>query len=178
MNTPDISRPAPAGNALPVLDPLAVPALDPLAASLGRQTMRADGELHKSPSDVLLVGVIGYGYWGPNVVRNLHSLESCEVVSVCDKNPAVLKRARRQYPGIEMTTEVSDILRSPKIDAVAIVTPVWTHFELAKAALESGKHVFLKTPGSCPKSKQWKFAAHVEYSDGTKQDYPAVSPCK
>jgi predicted dehydrogenase len=146
MNIRDISHPAPASNALPILDPLAVPALDPLAASPARQTVRADGELHKSPSDVLLVGVIGYGYWGPNVVRNLHSLESCEVVSVCDKNPAVLKRARRQYPGIEMTTDVSDILKSPKIDAVAIVTPVWTHFELAKAALESGKHVFLEKP--------------------------------
>jgi len=147
MNSPDVSHPAPASNALSILDPLAVPVLDPLAASLGRQTARADGgELRKSPSDVLLVGVIGYGYWGPNVVRNLHSLECCEVVSVCDKNSAVLKRARRQYPGISMTTDVSDILTSPQIDAVAIVTPVWTHFALAKAALENGKHVFLEKP--------------------------------
>src|SRR6185503_6597860 len=73
-------------------------------------------------------------------------LERCEVVSVCDKNPAVLKRARRQYPGIQMTTDVSEILTSRQIDAVAIVTPVWTHFALAKAALENGKHVFLEKP--------------------------------
>ena len=98
------------------------------------------------PADLLRVAVIGYGYWGPNVVRNLHSLENCEVVSVCDKNVAVLGRARRQYPAIQMTTDFSEILTSPQIDAVAIVTPVWTHFALAKSALENGKHVFLEKP--------------------------------
>jgi predicted dehydrogenase len=137
MNSPDISDPAPAGN---------VPILDPLTGALRPQTAPADNELHKSPADVLLVGVIGYGYWGPNVVRNLHALDNCEVVAVCDKNPAVLSRARRQYPAIQMTTNFSDILTSPQIDAVAIVTPVWTHFALAKSALENGKHVFLEKP--------------------------------
>src|SRR5204862_5479492 len=75
-----------------------------------------------------------------------HSLETCEVASVCDKNAAVLKRASHQYPAIEMTTDFAGILSSPRIDAVAIVTPVWTHFALAKAALENGKHVFLEKP--------------------------------
>src|SRR6185503_16737189 len=139
MNIIDISNPAPATSPIPILDTL--------DGVLGREAPQpAGGEPHKSPSDVLLVGVNGYGYWGPNVVRNLHSLESCEVISVCDKNPAVLKRARRQYPGIQMTTDVSDILRTSQIDAVAIVTPVWTHFALTKAALENGKHVFLEKP--------------------------------
>ena len=53
------------------------------------------GELDERPADVLRVGVVGYGYWGPNVVRNLHSLDSCEVISICDKNEAVLRRAQR-----------------------------------------------------------------------------------
>jgi predicted dehydrogenase len=92
------------------------------------------------------MGVIGFGYWGPNIVRNLNALERCELVSVCDKNAKSLARARKTYPALECTTDVKDVLRSPDIDAVAIVTPVWTHFELAKAALENGKHVFVEKP--------------------------------
>ena len=91
-------------------------------------------------------GVIGYGYWGPNVVRNLHSLEGSQIVSICDKSTGALKRAKQLYPGVEMTKESADILDSPEVDAVAIVTPVWTHYELAKKALENGKHVFVEKP--------------------------------
>src|SRR5882672_4482796 len=98
------------------------------------------------PRSAVRVGVIGYGYWGPNIVRNLSGLEACELAAVCDKNPAALKRVTRAYPGVHATTEFSEVLRSPDIDAVAIVTPVWTHFELAKAALEHGKHVFVEKP--------------------------------
>ena len=98
------------------------------------------------PRDAIRVGVIGYGYWGPNIVRNLSGLETCELAAVCDKNPAALKRVTRAYPGVNATTDFSDVLRSPDIDAVAVVTPVWTHFELAKAALEHGKHVFVEKP--------------------------------
>jgi predicted dehydrogenase len=90
--------------------------------------------------------VLGYGYWGPNVVRNLHSLDGCHVAAVCDRDPTALKRVRQAYPDIAVTTEPSELLTSPKIDAIAVVTPVWTHFELAKAALENGKHVFVKKP--------------------------------
>ena len=92
------------------------------------------------------IGVLGYGYWGPNVVRNLHSLDGCHVAAVCDRDPAALKRVRQAYPDIAVTTEPSDLLTSPKIDAIAVVTPVWTHFDLAKAALENGKHVFVEKP--------------------------------
>ncbi|OLB33803.1 MAG: oxidoreductase [Acidobacteria bacterium 13_2_20CM_57_17] len=92
------------------------------------------------------VGIFGYGYWGPNVVRNLHALENCQVVTICDKNPAALKRANRVYPGVHLTTDFSEIMTSPRIDTVAIVTPVWTHFELAKTALLNGKHVFVEKP--------------------------------
>ena len=100
----------------------------------------------RSPADVVRVGVIGYGYWGPNIVRNLIGLEHCELAAVCDKSPAALKRASRAYPGVHTTTDFTEVLRSPDIDAVAVVTPVWTHFELAKAALNHGKHVFVEKP--------------------------------
>jgi len=100
----------------------------------------------RNPADVVRVGVIGYGYWGPNIVRNLSGLENCELAAVCDKSPVALKRVTRAYPGVHATTDFTEVLRSPDIDAVAVVTPVWTHFELAKAALNHGKHVFVEKP--------------------------------
>jgi len=101
---------------------------------------------HQSPSNLVRVGVIGYGYWGPNVVRNLQSLENCQLVTICDKNSDTLRRASRVYPGVELTMDFSELLTSPQIDAIAVVTPVWTHYELAKAALQHGKHVFVEKP--------------------------------
>jgi predicted dehydrogenase len=99
--------------------------------------------------DVLRVGVVGYGYWGPNIVRNFQSQEEAEVVAVCDKSPKSLARVRRAHPDIPATSDPMDVLRSPEIDVVAVVTPVWTHFELAKLALENGKHVFVEKPFTC-----------------------------
>ncbi|MBA2354755.1 MAG: Gfo/Idh/MocA family oxidoreductase [Acidobacteria bacterium] len=92
------------------------------------------------------VGVVGYGYWGPNVTRNLYALEACEVVMLADRNPAALQKARRTYPSLAVTTDPAEVLTAPDIDAVAIVTPVWTHYELARTALEHGKHVFVEKP--------------------------------
>jgi predicted dehydrogenase len=92
------------------------------------------------------VGVIGYGYWGPNVVRNLFGVDDTSVEMLCDMNPSALARAKKNYPSLEVTTSSDDILKSTEIDAVAIVTPVWTHYKLAKAALENGKHVFVEKP--------------------------------
>jgi len=99
--------------------------------------------------DVVRIGVIGYGYWGPNIVRNLHSLDQCEVAAICDKNDAALRRASRTYPGVPVTNDFAGVLAASDVDAVAIVTPVWTHFELAKAALNNGKHVFVEKPFTC-----------------------------
>jgi len=107
---------------------------------------RSKSYAHQSPSNLVRVGVIGYGYWGPNVVRNLQSLENCQLVTICDKNSDSLGRAGRVYPGVELTTDYSELLTSTQIDAIAVVTPVWTHFELAKAALQNGKHVFVEKP--------------------------------
>jgi predicted dehydrogenase len=95
---------------------------------------------------MIRVGVIGYGYWGPNIVRNLQGLDSMRAEMVCDKSPAALARVRKVYPGIRTVSDCEEILRSPDIDAVAVITPVWTHFELAKRALENGKHVFIEKP--------------------------------
>ena len=95
---------------------------------------------------MIRVGVIGYGYWGPNIVRNFHGQEHTRVEMLCDKSAPALARAKRNYPSIEVTTDPCEVLKSPKVDAVAVITPVWTHYELAKAALEHGKHVFVEKP--------------------------------
>jgi predicted dehydrogenase len=91
-------------------------------------------------------GVIGYGYWGPNVVRNLDQLDGSVMVAVCDKSPAARKRIHKAYPHVKVVSETAELLSATEIDAVAIVTPVWTHYELTKAALENGKHVFVEKP--------------------------------
>jgi predicted dehydrogenase len=91
-------------------------------------------------------GVIGYGYWGPNVVRNLNALEYSEVAVVCDSSPNARRRIQKAYPNMKVSSDHWEVVTAPDIDAVAIVTPVWTHFELAKAALENGKHVFVEKP--------------------------------
>jgi len=95
---------------------------------------------------MIRIGVIGYGYWGPNIVRNLQGLDTTRVEMICDGNPAALARARKAYPGIRTVSDATEIFRSPEVDAVAVITPVWTHYELTKAALESGKHVFIEKP--------------------------------
>lgn len=91
-------------------------------------------------------GVIGYGYWGPNIVRNLMNLDGVEVHSIAEISPAARARAQKAYPGLKVTSSSEDVLTSPEIDAVAVISPVWTHYELAKAALENGKHVFVEKP--------------------------------
>jgi predicted dehydrogenase len=91
-------------------------------------------------------GVIGYGYWGPNIVRNLLGLEGAQLVAICDQNEAALKKVQGAYPGVRATTNSDDILNAADIDVVAVITPVWTHFELAKKALLNGKHVFVEKP--------------------------------
>src|SRR5215475_11799059 len=98
---------------------------------------------------MIRIGVIGYGYWGPNIVRNFHTHDSSEVTLVCDSSSKCAARLKKAYPTIPFTTDANEILKSPNIDIVAVVTPVWTHYELAKAALENGKHVFVEKPFTC-----------------------------
>jgi predicted dehydrogenase len=79
-------------------------------------------------------------------VRNLASLENSQVLAIAETSPAARKRAQRAYPTINVTSNVAEVMCSPQIDAVAVVTPVWTHYSLAKTALENGKHVFVEKP--------------------------------
>ncbi|MBW4028547.1 MAG: Gfo/Idh/MocA family oxidoreductase [Acidobacteria bacterium] len=97
-------------------------------------------------SDVINVGVIGYGYWGPNLVRNLFEVVETQVIAVSDLNEARLAQVTSRFPSVSVTTDYRDLLNNPLIDAIAIATPVATHFELALAALRSGKHVFVEKP--------------------------------
>jgi predicted dehydrogenase len=92
------------------------------------------------------IGVVGLGYWGPNIVRNLHELPEAEVAYVCDTRPESFERLRRRYPTMQPTTRFQTILADPTVDAVAIATTVSTHYELARQALEAGKHVFVEKP--------------------------------
>jgi predicted dehydrogenase len=97
-------------------------------------------------SSALRVAVVGLGYWGPNLVRNLHEVEEAELVWVCDLQPELLDGIRRRYPAIEATTSYDDLLNDSSLEAVAIATPVSSHFGLAAAALRAGKHVFVEKP--------------------------------
>src|SRR6201993_5009541 len=91
-------------------------------------------------------GVIGYGYWGPNIVRNLISMDGCRVPAICDQSAAARRRVERAHPGLKVVSNPADLVSSPDIDVIAVITPVWTHFDLAKAALQNGKHVFVEKP--------------------------------
>ena len=95
---------------------------------------------------MLNIGVIGYGYWGPNIVRNFSALDGANVLSICDGNAMSLGRARKAYPQIRLTQDCDELLNATDIDAVAVITPVSTHYELAKRALLNGKHVFVEKP--------------------------------
>jgi len=95
---------------------------------------------------MLRVGVAGFGYWGPNIVRNFCGNDKCRVVKIFDTNEESLKRAQRAYSHIERVSDWFDVISDPNIDAVAIITPVSTHYELAKQALANGKHIFVAKP--------------------------------
>lgn len=95
---------------------------------------------------MIRLGVVGYGYWGPRIVRNFHGIKGAEIAIICDKSPLSLQRAGHDYPQIPVTSDFREVIASVDIDAVVVVTPVWTHYALAKAALENGKHVLVEKP--------------------------------
>ena len=94
----------------------------------------------------LRVAVVGLGYWGPNLVRNLHEVEDAEVAWICDLDTNALDVIGRRYPAVKRTTSFDEVLADETVDAIAIATPVTTHAPLATAALEAGKHVFVEKP--------------------------------
>ncbi len=95
---------------------------------------------------MIRAAVIGYGYWGPNIVRNFKSCGAIDLACVCDMAPKQLELVNKAYPGLPTTGDLGSVLADPTIDAVAIITPVASHFELGMAALEAGKHVWIEKP--------------------------------
>src|SRR5438552_2969103 len=92
------------------------------------------------------IGVIGYGYWGPNLLRNFSEVPGARVVALCDLRADRLALAEQRFPQLVTTRDYRELLANPQVDAVAIATPVSTHFEFGAAALRAGKHVFVEKP--------------------------------
>jgi len=92
------------------------------------------------------IGVIGCGYWGPKLVRNFSRASGCEVVAVADHNPEQLARVGEDHPSVLGTTDYWALLKDPDIEAIAVATPVSTHFSIARDALNAGKHVLVEKP--------------------------------
>jgi predicted dehydrogenase len=92
------------------------------------------------------IGVIGCGYWGPNLLRNFAENEAAQLRWICDTDEARLAAMGRRYPGARTTKDCRDLIRDPELDAIAVVTPVGTHFQITKDALTAGKHVLVEKP--------------------------------
>lgn len=102
--------------------------------------------MRKNGKIPLKVAIVGYGYWGPNLLRIFHENEKSEVIICCDVDPKRLAIVRRKYPTIQTTTNFKDVISSKLVDAVVIATPLAYHFDLARKALLAGKHVWLEKP--------------------------------
>ena len=100
----------------------------------------------KTMKDLIKVGVVGCGYWGPNLIRNLRQSGECQLKLICDANAERLSHMRRLYPEVATTSSFEDLLNGADLDAVVIATPVRFHYEMAMAALSAGKHVFIEKP--------------------------------
>ena len=94
----------------------------------------------------LNVGLVGYGYWGPNLARNFSVNKGCVLTTICEMSPKRAQQAKTAYPNAKVTERYDDLLEDASLDAVLIATPVSTHFELCRRALEAGKHVFVEKP--------------------------------
>lgn len=95
---------------------------------------------------MLDIAVVGHGYWGPNIVRNFMHIPTSQVRTVCDLDADKLNSIQSLYPGVHTTTNYQELLDDAELDAIAIVTPVSTHFKLVDAAIEAGKHILVTKP--------------------------------
>lgn len=95
---------------------------------------------------MIKIAVIGYGYWGPNLVRNFNELEEVELVGICDKRPERFRIAKTRYPYVRTVNCYKKLFEDFDIDAIVIATPVATHYQMVKEALEVGKHVLVEKP--------------------------------
>lgn len=117
---------------------------------------------------MIKVAVAGYGYWGPNLVRNIQESGKASVVTCCDMNSDRLKQVSTKYPSVRTTNCYDDVLMDPSVDAVVIATPVATHYEFARKALENGKHVLLEKPATSSTAEAEKL---VELAEKNKLTY-------
>ncbi len=108
--------------------------------------MRTSNTQHVAKGADLGFAVVGLGYWGPNLVRNLNELGDVRLEALCALRPELLETFGRRYPSVRTTTDFASVLSDPAVDAVVIATPVSTHHPLAMAALQAGKHVFVEKP--------------------------------
>jgi predicted dehydrogenase len=100
----------------------------------------------KTKKRIITVGVVGCGYWGPNLIRNLRQAPDCQLKIICDTSEQRLRHMQRLHSDVATTTNFEDLLKDPALDAVVIATPVRFHFDMARAALNAGKHVFIEKP--------------------------------
>lgn len=108
------------------------------------------------------IGVIGFGYWGPNLVRNFHEMADSRVLAVSDLRMDRLALAASRYPGISIMQNPSELIQSPAVDAVVIATPVSSHFQLAMEALKAGKHVLVEKPLALTSEQAWRLTEEAE----------------
>jgi predicted dehydrogenase len=100
----------------------------------------------KTMKKTIKVGVVGCGYWGPNLIRNLRQTSDCQLKLICDTNPKRLAHMQRLHPEVATTNRFEELLNGADLDAVVIATPVGLHYEMARACLSAGKHVFIEKP--------------------------------
>lgn len=108
------------------------------------------------------IGVIGFGYWGPNLVRNFHEMADSRVLAVSDLRMERLALAASRYPGIGIMQDPAELIRSPVVDAIVIATPVSAHYQLAMEALRAGKHVLVEKPLAMTSEQAWKLIDEAE----------------
>ena len=92
------------------------------------------------------IGVVGLGYWGPNIARNFDAIPGCELAWCCDSASEARERFAQLVPGVPIADDIGELLGDPALDAVALATPVATHGELAVRVLEAGKHCIMEKP--------------------------------
>ncbi len=111
---------------------------------------------------MIKIGVVGYGYWGPNLVRNFSEIDDFKVTLVADLKPENLAKVQKRYPAVKTTTNFDELLQSTEVDAVAIATPVFTHFDLGMKALRAGKHVFMEKPLASTSDQAYQLVQEAE----------------
>ena len=100
----------------------------------------------KTLKKAIKVGAVGCGYWGPNLIRNLRQSPDCQLKVICDASEQRLKHMRKLHPDVATTTRFEELINDVELDAVIVATPVRFHYEMAKACLNAGKHVFIEKP--------------------------------